>query len=503
MLSLTELRRAVTLLDAQISGHRIQAILQPDAKSIVLTTYAGGAAGRCHFRFSCRPRCARVSRLEAPPGSMPRPLAFVQYLRSHTIGARIGGVRLIADDRQLALRLRTDEGDFDLLLAIFGARSNIYLLSVDGPIVVSLRPLSETRPELKIGDPWRSPEPRPSGSDEDRFEAEPDDRFLFAIEAMYAEVEQAGEVDELRRRIERALRKEAKSLDRKLAKLEQSLEEARMASRLERDGELLKSVLSQVKRGDSEIVATDFETGEPVAIALDPRLAPAENLERLFKRYHKAVRSLAKAGSRHADVGASRAELQESMDRFQSLVEGSDASEEALGAFAEEPAIRKLVDKYAPTPASQRSASSAPTERKLGKHSVPNRLMPRRYCTAEGLEIWVGRSAAGNDHLSVRLARGRDLFFHLDGAPGSHVILRTEGRSDPPSEALLDACELAVHFSKSKNASRADVHAVPISNVRKPKGAKPGLVTVHGGKTIHLRRTEARLKRILSARIED
>ena len=136
MLSLTELRRAATLLDAQISGHRIQAILQPDAKSIVLTTYGGGAAGRCHFRFSCRPRCARDSRLEAPPGSMPRPHAFVQYLRSHISGARVGGARLIADDRQLALRLRTDEGDFDLLLSIFGTRSNIYLLSADGSIVV-------------------------------------------------------------------------------------------------------------------------------------------------------------------------------------------------------------------------------------------------------------------------------------------------------------------------------------------------------------------------------
>jgi predicted ribosome quality control (RQC) complex YloA/Tae2 family protein len=503
MLSLTELRRAATSLDAQISGHRIQAILQPDARSIVLTTYGGGTAGRCHFRFSCRPRCARVSQLEAPPHSMPRPPAFAQFLRSHTIGARIGGVRLIADDRQLALRLRTDEGDFDLLLAIFGARSNVYLLNVDGSIVVSLRPLSETRPELQIGDPWRSPEPRPSGHDADRFEAEPDDRFLFAVEKMYAEVEQAGEVDEFRRRIERALRKEAKSLDRKLAKLEESLEEARGAIQLERDGELLKSVLSQVKRGDSEIIATDFETGEPVAIALDPKLTPAENLERLFKRYRKAVRSLAKAGSRQADVRASRAELQEELDRFQSLVEGSGASEEALGAFAEEPAIRKIVGKYASKSPAQRSASSAPTERKLGKHSVPNRLMPRRYGTAEGLEIWVGRSAVGNDHLSVRLARGRDLFFHLDGAPGSHVILRTEGRSDPPSEAVLDACELAVHFSKSKNASRADVHAVPIANVRKPKGAKPGLVTVHGGKTIHLRRTETRLKRILAARIDD
>jgi predicted ribosome quality control (RQC) complex YloA/Tae2 family protein len=503
MLSLTELRRAATTLEAQISGHRIQAIGQPDATSVVLTTYGGSEMGRCHFRLSCRPRCARISRLEAPPRSLPRPLAFVQYLRSHTSGARVGGVRLIADDRQLAIRLRSDGGDFDLLLAIFGARSNVYLLSADGSIAASLRPLSETRPELQIGDLWRSPESRPAGRDEDRFAAVPDDRFLFAIEALYAELEQAGEVDDLRLRIERALKKEAKSLDRKLAKLEEGLEEARTASGLEREGELLKSVLSQVKRGDSEVVATDFETGETVAIALDPKLAPAENLERLFKRYRKAVRSLAKAGSRHADVEASREALQESIDRFRSLVESSDVSEEALGAFAEEPAIRKLVDKYAPRVPVQRSASSAPTERKLGKHSVPNRLMPRRYRTAGALEIWVGRSAAGNDHLSVRLARGRDLFFHLDGAPGSHVILRTEGRSDPPSEAVLDACELAVHFSKFKNASRADVHAVPIANVRKPKGSKPGLVTVHGGKTIHLRRTEARLQRILAARIED
>jgi predicted ribosome quality control (RQC) complex YloA/Tae2 family protein len=131
MLSLTELRRAATTLDAQVSGHRIQAILQPDATSIVLTTYGGGDVGRCHFRFSCRPRCARISQLEAPLPSLPRPHAFVQFLRSHISGARVGSARLIADDRQLALRLRADEGDFDLLLAIFGARSNVYLLGAD------------------------------------------------------------------------------------------------------------------------------------------------------------------------------------------------------------------------------------------------------------------------------------------------------------------------------------------------------------------------------------
>jgi len=155
-----------------------------------------------------------------------------------------------------------------------------------------------------------------------------------------------------------------------------------------------------------------------------------------------------------------------------------------------------------------RETAGPPAERrdkpvKIGKYEVPRRLLPRRYRTAGGLEIWVGRSDEGNDLLSTRLAAGNDLFFHLDGAPGSHVVLRTAGRKDPPSEAVLDACELAVHFSKAKNATRADLHIVPIKNVSKPKGAKPGLVMVHGGRTFHLKRMGTRLERILDARIDE
>jgi predicted ribosome quality control (RQC) complex YloA/Tae2 family protein len=165
--------------------------------------------------------------------------------------------------------------------------------------------------------------------------------------------------------------------------------------------------------------------------------------------------------------------------------------------------VRRLLKKYAAKAPSGPARPDRAKAGKLGKRAIPPRLMPRRYATAGGLEVWVGRSDEGNDFLTTRLAAGNDLFFHLDGAPGSHVVLRTEGRSDPPSEATLDACELAVHFSKARNATRADVHVVPIKNVKKPKGAKRGLVMVHGGKTIHLRRMQTRLQRILDARIEE
>ena len=108
------------------------------------------------------------------------------------------------------------------------------------------------------------------------------------------------------------------------------------------------------------------------------------------------------------------------------------------------------------------------------------------------------------DIAALDAARGSDLFFHLEGNPGSHVVLRTDGKGeDAPPESVLEAAERAVHFSKAKNATRAAVHVAPIKHVSKPRGAKAGLVYVTRGKTIQLRRDPTRLARVLSARIAD
>jgi predicted ribosome quality control (RQC) complex YloA/Tae2 family protein len=253
-----------------------------------------------------------------------------------------------------------------------------------------------------------------------------------------------------------------------------------------------------VKRGDAEVVVQDFATGEDVTIALDPKLGPAENLARLFQRYRKGVRALTKGGAQHAAVAEARAAV---AALEQELSGAADAA--ALEAFAARTAVARLLKRAAPGPPPAQKDRPEKRETKLAGRVVPAKYLPRRYQTAGELEIWVGRSDAANDYLSTRLARGKDLFFHVAATPGSHVILRTEGRDDPPSEAVLDACELAAHYSKAKNASRVDVHVVPIANVRKPKGSKPGLVEVHGGRNVHLRREESRLRRVLDARIEE
>jgi len=445
------------------------------------------------------PRGARLSVIPSRPAAPPTPPAFAQLLRARIGGARLASVQILDGDRQAALRFDAEAGACTLLLSILGPRTNLYLLDAERRVVGSLRPLAETRRDLALGAPWKSPESRPPAESEDRFAAEPDARFFAAIEVLASEREEAGEQQSLARRVERALRKSAASIEKKLALLREDAAAADQAVTLRRDGELLKGALAGVKRGAREVRVGDPASGAQVVIALDPLLSPRDNLDALFARAKKAEKRAARALRESGEAESRRDAVQALVAAFEGLPAGDAA---ALAAFAERPEVARLVGRFAAEPAPGAAAAPEPKRRvwHLGKQEVPPRLTPRVYKSSTGLEIWVGRSDEGNDLLSTRLARGNDLFFHLEASPGSHVVLRTEGRSDPPSEAVLEAAELAVHFSKHRKVTEAHVTVAPIKGVSKPRGAKPGLVYVTGGRSLRLRRDPKRLERVLASR---
>jgi predicted ribosome quality control (RQC) complex YloA/Tae2 family protein len=502
MLSLRELRRAAAVLNRGLAGHRLERVVQPAADQLVLSFYGrdpeSGEARKRHLLMSCRSELGRVSELPSPPRAPATPPPFAAQLRARLSRARIESVEIRGEDRQLVFRLEMAEGCWELLLSLLGRRSNLYLLDAAGRLVASLRPLPQTRPELAFGEGWRDPSAALDDAGEDRWSALPDPGYLAAIEAAYAERESERASAELSRRLETALRREGKIARRRLERLEAEVAEADKAGELQRWGELLKTVLGSIAPGDREVRARDYQSGEEVVIPLDPTRSPKQNLDDTFRRYRKLIRRLSKAGAQVDRARERCRELEALESELASLEEGEH---ERLASRRE---VAELLEKHAPE---QRRRGPPPKQTdtaRIGRFKdVPRRLHPRRYRSRDGLEIWVGRNDDGNDFLTTRLARGNDLFFHLDAAPGTHVVLRTEGVLDPPQQSLLDACELAVHFSKARKAGRAEVHLAPIKQVKKPKGAKPGLVWVSGGKTIALRRDEARLKRVLDSRVDD
>jgi len=503
VLSFVELRRAAAAIDARLAGFRVEKIAQPDAFVLVFTLYGRGPederGAKRHLLVSCDPSFARVGELAVPLASADRPPPFLQFVRPRLEGARLRSAAIADRERQLSLVFDAGDGSFELLLSLLGKRSNCYLLDAEHHLLAAVRALEKTRRTLRIGEPWQDPPDGMAREGEDRLADVPDADYLLAIEAEYADSESERDAEALGSRLARALRRERKSAERRAERIERELAEAEHASELQRHGELLKGALGKLRPGMTEIVLRDLAAGEDVAIPLDPALSPQDNLKATFRRYQKLVRRLSKAGAQADEARNVVARLEALSQELEAATQRGPAEVEALAA--REDLARLLRKRGGSKPIEGALPPSRP--RKGPLDGVPNRLRPRRYRSSDGLEIWVGRSDEGNDYLSTRLARGRDLFFHLDGAPGSHVVLRTGGRTDPPSESVLDACELAVRFSKSKNAGRADVHVVPIKNVKKPKGAKRGLVYVTGGKTVHLRREPARLERLLASRIDD
>lgn len=493
MLSLAELRRSIRLLERLVVGRRVQRVVQPDDDTLVLELYGfdeqAGEGGKSWLVLSTQRALGRVGTLESAPTAPPWPPDFAAFLKARLNRAKLAGLRLVNDDRICGVLIEGKEGAVELLLCLMGPRSNLYAVDAEGKVRAALKDAG-----VAVGEAWSNP-PRPENASEgaDRWADVPDEGYLQAVAAHYAAEADKLALEELRQRLEMALRKELDFASRRTDKIEKELEEAKDAREKKRHGELLKQVMSTVSAGDTHVVARDYETGEEVKIALDPQLTPAENLERYFKKYHKGLvgtnmlgQQLEITKSHLSDITALQAELAAISDM------------PALQAFAERPLIKELCDKHCP-----KAEKKRPPKKKPEKKEVPGRMLPRRYRTSDGLEIWVGKSDAGNDYLTTKLAAGNDWFFHIEGYPGSHTVLRTGGRKDPPQESVLEAAELCTHFSKMKDASRVDVHVAPIKHVHKPKGAKPGLVHVSQGKTIGLRRDPKRLERILNAQIKE
>lgn len=498
MLSLIELERVAAALGEVFVGGHVERWVEPERGRLAFTIYRRDEATKRKgtIGIDTRPELAHLGlldRMPAAPTSLP---AFSAYLRAHLSRARLEGAELRGRDRQLALRFSAREGEFTLLLSIFGRRSNLYLLDGEDRLVQALRPLADTRSELEVGATYRDPGNEAPQIGQDRFAEAGDTALLAEIAKTYSELIEGRAADGDRRHLMSALKKERKTAARRLERISAELAESEEATTLARHGELLKGNLGRIEAGADSVTVTDFETGAPVEIPLDPKRSAKANLEAIFKRYQKLLRRLAKAGGQ-VDVAQTNLESLEALEE-----EARQA--ESLEEILERAEVQRLLARHAgksnaSSPSTRRTRPTLPS----AYRNMPRKLHPRRYLSVDGMEIWVGRSDEGNDVLSTRLAKGKDLFFHLDGAPGSHVILRTQGDEDPPPESVLDACELAVHFSKQKDAGRAAVHVVPIKNVKKPKGAKRGLVYVSGGKSINLRREVARLERLIAAKIDD
>lgn len=451
-----------------------------------LRVSAGGDAPRVHAQRR------RFERHEGPVGP------FFRLVASELADATLRDVTQVSGDRIVALALRTPSGDSRTLVAeLVGRHANLCLLGGSDKVLGVLVPAppDKTDARLRVGQPYAPPPGRPAGAAEpalrDAFPAPPDEAHLprgVAVDpaplSWIVEVALGGQADEARHQdlarhlLERAERK-LKNARALLVGLRKRREAAGEAERVQHDGEIVKANLGRFARGARALVAEDLYDPElkPRTIALDPKLSPQENLARIFERAKKLERSRDAVEGEIALAEARASDLE-------ALIAAARAPGADVAALEADAIERELVE---PAQSTVEGRKEAPAPR----------LPYKRYDAYSGAEIRVGRNARDNDDLTFHHARGNDVWLHTADTPGSHVVLVVEKGAEPHPEDLLDAAHLAVQFSPLAGATKARVHVARRKEVHKPRGAKPGLVTLSGGRILDLRMQPDRLQRLL------
>ena len=226
-------------------------------------------------------------------------------------------------------------------------------------------------------------------------------------------------------------------------------------------GELLMANLHLAAQGDEEVKVTSYYDGRELTIPLDKRFTPAKNAQGYFKKYGKAKTAVREKTARLADADADIRYL----ESVHSFIENAAAPED-LDAIRDE-----LIDE-----GYLRRRKRQPQRRKT-------RPSPYRYITGGGLSVMAGKNNAENDALTFRTASRSDVWLHTKDIPGSHVILFTDG-GEPPEGDLLEAASIAAYHSKGKGSENVPVDYTLVKHVKKPSGAKPGMVIFTNNRTV-------------------
>lgn len=220
-------------------------------------------------------------------------------------------------------------------------------------------------------------------------------------------------------------------------------------------GELLHTYGYSAEPGAKSLKALNYYTNEEITIPLDPTLTAAENARRYFDKYGKQKRTYEALTGLLEETKADLDQL-ESIQTFLELA----LSEDDLVQVREE-----LVD-------------AGYIRRKYTRKKVRITSKPFHYLSPDGYHIYVGKNNFQNDELTFKFASGNDWWFHAKGAPGSHVILKTDGEPLPDT-AFEDAARLAAYYSKNRNSDKVEIDYVEKKQVKKPGGSKPGFVVYY------------------------
>lgn len=256
---------------------------------------------------------------------------------------------------------------------------------------------------------------------------------------------------DLRHIIQTALERNRKKYDLQL----RQLKDTENRDKFKVYGELINTYGYNLEEGAKKLEALNYYNNEMVSIPLDATKTPQENAQRYFEKYNKQKRT-------YEALSHFIQETQEEITYLESIRTSLDIAmnEDDLAEIKEE-----LI-------------TSGYMRRKFTKKKVKIKNNPLHYISSEGYHMYVGKNNFQNDQLTFTFATGNDWWFHVKQAPGSHVIVKTNGE-ELPDRTFEEAGRLAAYYSSMRGVEKVEIDYVEKKHVKKPKGGKPGFVVYY------------------------
>lgn len=502
-----------------LEGGRIDKVYQPSRDEIVLAVRGAGA--NVKLLLSASPNGPRLHLTKEVRENPAQPPMFCMLLRKHLTGARFLRLEQPELERIVLLRLEsTDElGDKvlrTLVLEAMGRRANLILLDGEDRIIDCVRrvegDVATGQRGVIPGLFYRLPDPRPglppllereldfrsNGVSRGESLAEklerlkeamgpegyvpyglvredklvdftflpilqygPDtglrryESFSKLLDDFYASRATAEKVGQRGADLQKAVTRVRDRVARRVAQQELEREATKDRERKRELGDILTSNLYALSKGMGTVRLTDYydPEGREVDIPLDPLLTPQQNAAKYYKEYNKA---------KTAEVV-----LGEQIEKGKRELEYLDSVLEAIVLAEGERDLAEIRQELTDTGYLRRGAKAAKRMKVAAK--------PMEFRSTAGLRISVGKNNTQNDLLTAKQAGKGDLWLHTQKIHGSHVILWTEGRT-PDAGSIEEAAKLAAWFSQARDGKKVPVDYTPVKYVKKPAGAKPGMV---------------------------
>ena len=282
-----------------------------------------------------------------------------------------------------------------------------------------------------------------------------------AVNKYFGTIASADAYLEAKKPVRQAIDNTRDKLKSKLSSLHQGLKDDRELTRLKRSGELILAYQYMLADGQ-ELLNAQYDPECPALdIQIDPKLNPVENAQRYFRKYEKAKLAIDAVPSLIAESRVELdflAQLEIDLDSAANWIEIDDVIQimQARGHW------------------------QGKNVKRLGGGGKQG---PLRVVSRDGYVVWVGRNSRQNDKLTFKMANANDLWFHARGVPGSHVIVRNDGRRIR-EDLLQGAAAIAAHYSRKRDDKRVQVDYTRVKYVKAIKGAGPGMVTYRNEQTI-------------------